>query len=398
MTLKGSKIPLWEKITAIPAIDSSNTDTQRKGKLLGLYIILVWVILAYITIDNIKILIASPTLEYFTYIIQDLITICLFYIFWRMNKAGRVKITAYISLTLSIMVGIYINDPKYLEYAMVIFALPIGISSFIIRPSISCQYALLTITLYIIRSIQAGHVWEYNFTALVALLILAFMTSVAAQQLEDALNKNENLVKNLQKAYKEITDAYNSTLEGWSHALEIRDQETEGHSKRVTELTIHISKILGFNEESILNIRRGVLLHDIGKIGIPDKILRKPGPLTDKEMATMKRHVQIGYDLLSGVDFLKGALVIPYCHHEKWNGTGYPHGLVGNEIPKEARIFAVVDVYDALSNDRPYRKAWPKNKVLEYIQSEAGNHFDPDIVKIFIQEMKKFEDQDTSNV
>ena len=146
---------------------------------------------------------------------------------------------------------------------------------------------------------------------------------------------------------------------------------------------------MGFSEEQLIQIHRGALLHDIGKLGIPDVILHKPGPLTDAEMATMRTHTQIAYNLLYPIEYLRPALTIPTYHHEKWDGTGYPHGTKGNDIPLEARIFAVIDVYDALSYDRPYRKAWTKEKVIEYIKSESGKHFDPDVVKIFLQEIIK---------
>ncbi len=145
---------------------------------------------------------------------------------------------------------------------------------------------------------------------------------------------------------------------------------------------------MNFTEEQLCHIRRGALLHDIGKLGIPDEILHKPGSLTEQELTIMRTHTQIAYNLLSPIDYLKPALNIPYYHHEKWDGTGYPHKLKGEDIPLEARIFAIIDVYDALSHDRPYRKAWPKQKVIEYILSESGKHFDPNVVEIFIKEIQ----------
>jgi HD-GYP domain-containing protein (c-di-GMP phosphodiesterase class II) len=179
--------------------------------------------------------------------------------------------------------------------------------------------------------------------------------------------------------------AYDATIAGWSNALDLRDKETEGHSRRVTETSINLANTLGLSQEQCMQIRRGSLLHDIGKMGIPDQILLKPGPLTDEEWLVMKQHPGYAYRMLSPIKFLKQALDIPYCHHEKWDGTGYPRGLKGEEIPLSARIFALADVYDALTNDRPYRKAWPVERVVEYMESLSGTHFDPRLLKVFVK-------------
>ena len=187
------------------------------------------------------------------------------------------------------------------------------------------------------------------------------------------------------KAQKELIQAYETTLEGWSHAMDLRDKETEGHSLRVTEMTINIALAMGLNQDAIVNMRRGALLHDMGKLGIPDYILLKPGKLTDEEWVIMRKHPQFAYDMLSPIAFLKPALDIPYCHHENWDGTGYPRGLKGEEIPLAARIFAVVDVWDALCSDRPYRKGWPTEKVRDYICSLSGTKFNPQVVDAFLR-------------
>ena len=196
------------------------------------------------------------------------------------------------------------------------------------------------------------------------------------------------LFNGLQKANIEIVQAYDNTLEGWANALELRDKETEGHSERVVQLTLELVQELGIAKEELVNVRRGALLHDIGKMGIPDSILLKPGPLTEPEWDMMKKHPVFAYDLLSPISYLKNALDIPYCHHEKWDGTGYPRGLRGEQIPLSARVFAIVDVWDALRADRPYRKAWSKNKTLAYINEQSGKHFDPRIVKLFLSRVK----------
>ncbi len=200
---------------------------------------------------------------------------------------------------------------------------------------------------------------------------------------------NAHLFDNLQKTNQELTQAYDITLEGWARALELRDRETEGHTRRVTELTMRLAKTMGVKDEELVNIYRGVLLHDIGKMGVPDHILKKTGPLTETEWSEMRLHPQYAFDLLSPINYLRPALDIPYSHHEHWDGSGYPRGLQGEQIPLAARIFSVVDIWDALHSDRPYRKAWPEHKVIEYIKTSAGTILDPIIVELFLKMIKE---------
>jgi putative nucleotidyltransferase with HDIG domain len=195
---------------------------------------------------------------------------------------------------------------------------------------------------------------------------------------------NATLYHDLQRSNLELALAYDTTLEGWSRALDLRDKETEGHTRRVTEMTVRLARAVGISDAEITHIRRGALLHDIGKMGIPDSILLKTGPLTDEEREIMHRHPQYAYELLMPIEFLRPALDIPYCHHERWDGTGYPRGLKGLEIPLAARIFTVVDVWDALRSDRPYRAAWPEERVRDHIMALAGSHFDPEVVEVFL--------------
>ncbi len=195
---------------------------------------------------------------------------------------------------------------------------------------------------------------------------------------------NTTLFENIERSNLELAQAYDTTIEGWSRALDYRDKETEGHSRRVTDLTVEICTDMGMGEESLTYVRWGALLHDIGKLGVPDAILFKPGKLDDDEWALMKRHPLIAYELLSPIRYLGPAVDIPYCHHEKWDGTGYPRGLKGDQIPLAARVFAVVDIWDALRSDRPYRPAWSEERVVEHLRGLAGSHLDAAAVAAFL--------------
>lgn len=209
----------------------------------------------------------------------------------------------------------------------------------------------------------------------VFLRVLADQAAIASE--------SARLYRDLQRQSTSLSLAYDETLEGWSRALDLRDRETEGHTQRVTNLTLRLAQAFGLDPEELTHLRRGGLLHDIGKMGIPDAILHKPGPLNPDEWAVMKRHPELALELLSPIQFLRPALEIPYSHHEKWDGTGYPRGLRGEAIPLSARLFAVVDVWDALTNDRPYRPAWPRAQALAHIRAESGRHFDPRVVEAF---------------
>jgi putative two-component system response regulator len=202
------------------------------------------------------------------------------------------------------------------------------------------------------------------------------------------LNRYQKLLQErakLQEANAQLLAAHEATIEGWSRAMDLRDQETEGHSQRVAEVTVKLARALGMSDEEIMHLRRGALLHDMGKIGIPDSILHKPASLTDYEWETMRKHPQFAYDMLSRIEYLRPALDIPYCHHEKWDGTGYPRKLKGEKIPLAARLFAVVDVWDALTSNRPYRMAWSEETALTYIREQSGKHFDPQVVELFFK-------------
>lgn len=196
---------------------------------------------------------------------------------------------------------------------------------------------------------------------------------------------NNQMFYELSRSNIELRLAYDSTIEGWSRALDMRDKETEGHSRRVTDMTLKLAQIYGMTGNELIHVKRGALLHDIGKLAILDHILLKPDKLNDEEWTIMRKHPRFAYEMLSPILFLRPAIDIPYCHHEKFDGLGYPRGISGEQIPVSARIFAIVDVWDALCSERPYRQAWSANKVSEYIKSLAGTHFDPSLVDLFLK-------------
>jgi PAS domain S-box-containing protein len=220
------------------------------------------------------------------------------------------------------------------------------------------------------RDFKPGSEWFVLFDAI-------------ANQVGMALDYN-TLYIDLQKAYMDLETSYEATIEGWSAAMDLRDEETEGHSRRVTTLSLSLAAKLGLQEAEIAQVRRGAYLHDVGKIGIPDSILKKPGPLNEEEWALMKQHPKKALDMLGRIPYLKDSLDIPLYHHEKFDGTGYPYGLAGDKIPLPARLFSMIDVFDALTSDRPYRRAWPKEKAIDYIREQKGKHFDPSLVEVFI--------------
>lgn len=199
------------------------------------------------------------------------------------------------------------------------------------------------------------------------------------------------LYEGLNDSLDDLSQAYDATIVGWSRAMDLRDEDTEGHTQRVTHNTLLLAQKMGMSEEELIHVRWGALLHDIGKLGIPDRILLKKGKLTTQEWTIMRQHPNFAFKMLQPISYLRTALDIPYCHHEKWDGSGYPRRLHGEEIPLSARIFAVIDVWDALRSDRPYRPKWPDEKILEYIQSLSGEHFDPKIVATFFDEYDKLD-------
>lgn len=211
------------------------------------------------------------------------------------------------------------------------------------------------------------------------------ITLRAMQQIVSHEQQLQIVNEALQRSNVGLMQAYDSTIEGWGYALELRDQETQGHTKRVAQLTREIAMEFGIRGDQLVNVTRGALLHDIGKMAIADTILMKEGPLTDEERMLMHQHPLAAFEMLANIAYLKPALDIPYCHHERWDGTGYPRGLKGKMIPLPARIFAVADTWDALSHERRYHKSWPRGKICAHIESRVGTHFDPEVVAVFMQ-------------
>ncbi len=221
-------------------------------------------------------------------------------------------------------------------------------------------------------------------------LMLIRMVREREQDYHQHLKEKEDLLEQLRAKNDELMDAYDRTIFGWSRVLEMRSREVQDHSLRVTEMAIELARYLKVPEPQLQHIRRGALLHDIGKMAIPDQIIMKDGDLSDDERAEIRRHPLYGFEMVSEIEFLRPAMDILLCHHEKWDGTGYPFGLAGDQIPLYARIFSVVDVWDALrSDDRAYRKADPPEVAAEYLAKQAGEHFDPEVVQAFLQMLKE---------
>ena len=246
-----------------------------------------------------------------------------------------------------------------------------GFVSFACTPLIAKGQVLGVLEVFLRAPLRPDDEW-LNF-----LEILAGQAAIAID--------NARAFESLQRANTELVIAYDTTIEGWSHALDLRDRETEGHTQRVTEVTLRLAQAAGMSEDELVHVRRGALLHDIGKMGVPDNILLKPGELTEEEWAVMRCHPTFAYEMLAPIAYLKPALDIPYYHHERWDGSGYPRQLKGDQIPLAARIFSVVDVWDALRSDRPYRSKWAEEKVREYIRAQSGIRFDPQMVELFFQ-------------
>lgn len=251
-----------------------------------------------------------------------------------------------------------------------------GYSGYVVVPLISKGLVKGVLELFKHRDLQYAEEWQRFLEAL-------------AEQAALAID-NAEMFETLQRSQTQLSLAYEGVIEGFARALELRDPDVHGHSKRVAEITVRLARQFGFGEQELIHIRHGSLLHDIGNLAIPEAILQKPGPLTDEEWVLVRKHPEYALEMLSSIPSLQSAAVIPYCHHERWDGSGYPRQLKGEHIPLEARIFSVVDVWDALRSDRPYRAAWGEEQVLEYLRLQAGKQFDPKVVPAFIAQLEEF--------
>ncbi len=346
-----------------------------RQKLLRVLLIMCFLIVAGLTIVNLMEWIKDPHAEWGIYnLVSDGIAfVILFFLYWT-NQKGLVSLAGWLfGLIVIASIPTSYSLSKF-NQTFLIMALPIAVSSFIIRPWASFLFAGLVLVFYNVTFFQYPGAFQYDVFSLLALCLLA----VGSYLVSSILNK----------AISDAVRAYDETIQGWAKALEMRDSETMGHSQRIVELTLLLAKKLGVKGIDLFHMRRGALLHDIGKMGIPDAILNKPSALSDEEWVIMRKHPVYARDYLSNVSYLAPALDIPYSHHEKWDGTGYPQGLKNEEIPLAARIFAVVDVWDALTSKRPYLHTWSREQALEYIQQQRCKQFDPRIVDAFVELIK----------
>ena len=307
------------------------------------------------------------------------------------NEHGSYLLVSGLTTVVILVVAFYttingggIHDPSVIIYPVIIF---LGSLLFGKRAApilfLACAGSLIFIGLLEIRGILITPNSTTVDDILVQVVLLAaeaFLVWITMENVEISLRRAE-------ETEVQLKESYDKTLEGWAKALEYRDRETEGHSRRVTNLCTLLALQLGLKDEDLLQLHRGALLHDIGKMAIPDSILFKPGPLNESEWELMRMHPVYAKEMLEGIPYLKDAITIPYCHHERWDGKGYPQGLKGDDIPLPSRIFTIVDHWEALNSDRPYRKAVPKEQVLNYIRDNSGVIYDPLIADTFLSLM-----------
>ena len=304
-------------------------------------------------------------------VITDIITFFVVLGVWWLNRRGRTLFASWIFIVVtSILIPLSYSIELY-NQAVMILAIPTVLYSLLIQPWVSFFVAALSTLAYTITFIMTNQAFPYDYFSVLSLFVLALVSFLVTRILTQTI--------------REVIQAYDETIQGWSMALELRDPLTKGHSERVVKLTLQLARLLGVKESQLIHLRRGVLLHDLGKMAVPDSILNKAGPLTELEWEVMRRHPIYAYQFLSSIDYLAPALEIPYCHHEKWDGTGYPRGLKGDQIPLSARIFAVVDVWDSLTSERVYRSTWSREQALEYIRDQSGKYFDPRVANTFCQ-------------
>jgi HD-GYP domain-containing protein (c-di-GMP phosphodiesterase class II) len=315
--------------------------------------------------------VSNPTNENQFYLLNDLICLMMLFFVNILNDRHLIKLSANVYLLISVYLCFSAFPLKNPFEVLLYLAIPISIASFISDELNSIRLASFSIVFYVISFATVFPEQSFPVFAVVCLFLLGIVAYRVSALIEQMMGQ--------------LVSAYDTTIEGWSQALEMRNRETEGHSHRVADLTMRLVARMKVDETRWVHIKRGVLLHDIGKMGVPDTILCKQGPLTEEEHNVMRQHPSYARQLLSKIPYLAPTLEIPYCHHEKWDGTGYPRGLKSTEIPLEARIFSVVDVWDAMRSKRSYREPIPEPQVIEYLAAESGRSFDPCIVKAFFE-------------
>ena len=361
------------KLANILNIDETLTRAKRQEMVLRAALIFtIGMTVVVLPVNLFSLLNTSPSLLYF-YASANLITLLLLVIIWNFNEKHKISLASGLYMVTAFIFCLTALPLDYPDQILLYLAIPNLIICFITEKQAPLYYVSFSILVYTLLYYVRPNGEPYNFFSVLCLLIITLIAWRFSRIL-DAM-------------FSQLVSAYDTTIEGWSQALEMRSQETEGHSHRVCELTMQLVKQMNIDETRWNHIQRGVLLHDIGKMGVPDQILCKNGPLTEVEMSVMREHPVKAYLLLNKIPYLKPALQIPYCHHEKWDGSGYPRGLKGKDIPLEARIFSVVDVWDAMRSHRSYRDAIPENQVVEYLRSESGRSFDPEIVRAFFAMM-----------
>jgi putative nucleotidyltransferase with HDIG domain len=307
-----------------------------------------------------------------------------------LNSRGHYMLSASLTLTMLFFAAYYnlyasggLQDSGMLAYPMIII---VG-SLFFGRRAIPLLTLVSVGSLGLMVCLEAKGYFspapvftDAGFCLSVVILLIASSALVWV-----IIHNTENNISHIKKAEEELLETYDLTLKGLIKVLEYRDSETEGHCRRVVDLSVRLAQEMGCTEAELEQIHRGALIHDIGKMAIPDYILSKPGPLDDEERKIMEKHTVYAKEMLAPISFLKPASLISYCHHERWDGGGYPQGLKGYDIPRAARLFSVVDQWDALCSDRPYHKAWPKEKVIEYVSENSGKRFDPQVVEAFLR-------------
>ncbi|HET9905415.1 MAG TPA: HD domain-containing phosphohydrolase [Anaerolineales bacterium] len=303
------------------------------------------------------------------------ITITVFLILLWMNQKGYVPLVGWIFCLFLFTVILVSYGTLDFPLRFFVIAWLVVIASFVIQPWAAFLFTGASIISFWWLPAQSTQASNFGGFPLVALIIIAIGAYIVSRILN--------------KSISAAVHAYDETIQGWANALELRNSESMGHSQRVLNLTLSLARKLGIRGPDLIQVRRGVLLHDIGKMGIPDAILHKPGALTEEEWGLIRKHPDYARDYFSGISYLSPAMDIPFFHHEKWDGTGYPHGLQGDHIPLPARIFAVADVWDVLMSDRSYRDAWTREKALQYIHEQSGKHFDPRIVEMFVRLLEK---------